>query len=267
MEKDIGCKTAFGVNYAIIGIENQEKTDYGLPLRIARYEVNNYQKQFRAIKKLIRAKKKLQNSGEYLYGFEKSSRLHPVITFCLYAGDQPWDGATTLHGILDFTNIPDSIRQMTADYHINLIDIRRIQDTSMFKTDVKQVFDFIRFSKDKEKLYELVNNDPYYQHMEDDAVEVIANYTNSKNLFHTAEYENEGGTTNMCKAILDLMDDSKNEGLQIGRTEGRAEERIQMLSDYLQSEGATEESTKKIFHASDDDIKKAQELRLVSQGN
>ena len=37
--------------------------------------------------------------------------------------------------------------------------------TEVFRTDVKQVFDFIRCSEDKKKLVELVENDVYYTQM------------------------------------------------------------------------------------------------------
>lgn len=124
--RDLLRKTAFGVNFALIGIESQELTDYKFPLRNLHYEVNQYQKQAGTIQREIRDNRK-QNKllpGEYLYGFRKDSKLYPVITFVLYSGKEPWDGPMCLHDMLDFTDIPESLRKMTADYSINLIDIR-----------------------------------------------------------------------------------------------------------------------------------------------
>lgn len=46
---------------------------------------------------------------------------------------------------------------------------RKLKDTSVFKTDVRQVFDFIRCSEDKKKLKELVDGNEYYKNMEEDA--------------------------------------------------------------------------------------------------
>ena len=97
---------------------------------------------------------------------------------------------------------------MVSDYKINIVDIRRFENTSVFKTDVKQVFDFIRCSVDKNKLVELVESDTYYQHMEEDAYEVVSKYTNSTELIRKDEYMEEGRKHNMCKAIRDLIDDS-----------------------------------------------------------
>lgn len=83
--------------------------------------------------------------------------------------------------------------------------------SDVFQTDVKQVFDFIRCSNDKRKLLELVENDVYYREMDDDAYDVVIKYTNSKELVKIKEQSIEGGKNNVCKAIRDLMDDSREE--------------------------------------------------------
>ena len=83
--------------------------------------------------------------------------------------------------------------------------------SDVFQTDVKQVFDFIRCSNDKRRLLELVENDVYYREMDDDAYDVVIKYTNSKELVKIKEQSIEGGKNNVCKAIRDLMDDSREE--------------------------------------------------------
>ena len=226
--RDLLRKTAFGVNYAIIGIENQEERDYELPLRILSYEIGEYQNQAGAIYRQIRSRKrkgdKNQNlshvekmpdvkklsSGEYLYGFRKEDRLHPVITFVLYAGKEKWDGPLSLHDILEFSDIPDGLKALAANYKVKLIDVRRMKNTDIFKTDVKYAFDFIRSAENKQELYQLVMNEPYYQEMDKDTYELIRNYANLDGLL--AMDSEEGGKRNMCKAIRDLMEDSREEG-------------------------------------------------------
>ena len=73
-----------------------------------------------------------------------------------------------------------SLKELVQDYKIKVVDIRRLADTSVFQTDVRQVFDFIRFAEKKKDLYELINNDSYYQNMEEDAFEVLVKYANIK---------------------------------------------------------------------------------------
>ena len=45
-------------------------------------------------------------------------------------------------------------------------------------------------------------------------------YTNSKELIKAKEYLSEGGKTDVCKAIRDLMDDSREEGIEQGIEQG-----------------------------------------------
>ena len=43
--RDIIRKTSFGLNFSIIGIENQETIDYSMPLRSMSYDAGEYEKQ------------------------------------------------------------------------------------------------------------------------------------------------------------------------------------------------------------------------------
>ena len=205
-------KVAFGTNFAIIGIENQETMDYSIPLRNMSYDVDAYEKQATKIRKEVRKNHKGLSVGEYLYGFRKSDKLLPAVTFVLYSGSQGWDGPRSLYEVLDFTDIPEELRDLIADYKINLVEIRKLEDTSVFKTDVRQVFDFIRCSNDKKALKELVETDDYYKNMEEDAFDVAVQYTNATELIEAKEYYEKEGAVNMCKALTELIEDGKKEG-------------------------------------------------------
>ncbi len=153
------------------------------------------------IRKEVRKNPSALSAGEYLYGFRKDSRMYPSVTFILYYGSAPWDGPTTLHEILDFTDIPEPLREIVADYKINLIDIRRLEDTSVFHTDVRQVFDFIRCANDKKALKELVESNDYYKDMDEDAFNVAVQYTNATELIEAKEYFKTEGGIDMCQAL------------------------------------------------------------------
>lgn len=47
-------KVAFGINFAIIGIEQQEEIDYRIPLRQMSYEAGEYENQAATIRKKVR---------------------------------------------------------------------------------------------------------------------------------------------------------------------------------------------------------------------
>ncbi len=218
--RDMLRKVAFGVNFAIIGIENQEEIDYALPVRNLIYDSGAYDKQMAEIRKKVRTDRRGLKPGEYLYGFRKDSRLHPVITFVIYYGEEDWDGATDLYGVLDFTGIPESLRGLVSNYRVNLIDVRKLTDTSVFRTDVRQVFDFIRYSKDAQALHKLVENDRYYQEMPEEAYDVVSYYTRTRELVQVKDDYRKEGKMDMCKAITDLIQGGREEGIQIGMERG-----------------------------------------------
>lgn len=173
--RDLVRKTAFGINFAVIGIENQNNIDYTFPVRAMSYDVGEYEKQLKCIRRRLRRKGKdgqHLTAAEYLCGFQKDIRLYPVVTFVLYYGKDEWDAATDLHGMLDF----------------------------------------IRCSKDDESMRQLMTKDPEYGKMEEDAYNMAAAYTGSENLLAVKDDYIEGGRVNMCKAIDDLILKGKLEG-------------------------------------------------------
>ena len=218
--RDLIRKAALGINFAIIGIENQDEIDYELPVRIMNYDALHYKRQVTKISKEVRANSQGLEPGEYLYGFKKESRLYPIVSFVLYAGEQPWRAAESLHEIIDFTDIPETLKNMVSDYKIQVIDIRRLQDTSVFKTDVRHVFDFLRCCNDSNALVQLVSNEEYYQHVNEDAYEVISKYANTKGIVNLNKFKNPNGGIDMCKGLRDLITDSKAEGREAGLIEG-----------------------------------------------
>lgn len=130
---------------------------------------------------------------------------------------EEWNGAKDLHDILDFSDIPEEMREFVQNYHIHVIDVRRLKDTSVFKTDVKQVFDFIRCSKDKKKLKNLINSDSNFQSMDHTAVQFMSHYANADQLLESISTDsNEGGNVNMCQALKELLEDARKMGEDIG---------------------------------------------------
>lgn len=243
--RDLVRKTAFGVNFAILGLENQEEMDYGLPLRNMSYECGEYERQAAAIRRAVRKQEKKDETrrlpGEYLYGFRKDSRLQPAITLILYYGER-WDGPRNLYDMLDFRDIPGEMKQYIHNYSMNLIEVRHLEDLTMFHTDVQQVFAFLRYAKDKKKLRQLVETDDYYRHMDVDAYEMITQYAKISGV-DKEHFMTEGGM-NMCEAIEEMIEDGRIEGRAEGRLEGRAEGRAESILELLQELGEIPEQTR-----------------------
>ena len=104
MYRDLIKKTAFGINFSLIGVENQKLVHYLMPLRSMEYDTAAYRKQASKIVKLVKKMSEVSDA-EFLSGFRKEDKLYPCITMVLYYGEN-WDGARNLHDLLDFKNIP-----------------------------------------------------------------------------------------------------------------------------------------------------------------
>jgi predicted transposase/invertase (TIGR01784 family) len=87
---------------------------------------------------------------------------------------------------------------------------------------------FIKYSKDKNKLNELLTGDEKFKSMDRNAAEVINTVTGSGLKLKESE-----DTIDMCKAIEDMMKDSRSEGRSEGHSEGLAEGRNQGRSEGL----------------------------------
>lgn len=101
-----------------------------------------------------------------------------------------------------------------------------MQDTKRFQTDLRQVFDCIRFSEDKDRFYKYVMDNPEFSQLDEDAYDVITRYTNVlEGIDIKTQNDMEGGKVNMCKAMQELREDWREEG----RAEGRAESVLTLL--------------------------------------
>ncbi len=59
---------------------------------------------------------------------------------------------------------------------IYVCEVCRFEKTDVFQTDLKQVFDCIRYADNPEKLYELITSDPVYQELDEETYDVIAEH-------------------------------------------------------------------------------------------
>lgn len=240
--RDVIRKAAFGINFMVIGIENQEEVHYLMPLRCMSYDAAEYERQAAVIGNRVKRRTDI-TSAEFLSGFTKDSRLYPCVTLVLYYGED-WDGATNLHSILDFTGIPEELREKVNDYRIYVCEVRKFDKTEVFQTDLKQVFDCIRYADDPDKLYGLISSDPVYQELDEETYDVIAEHIKTVELLKTKEYSREGGKVNMCNAIAELIQRGRMEGLNQGIEQGIEQgvrALIEMSIEYSNSREETRE--------------------------
>lgn len=211
-----------GMNY-ILDLEPEESPHFALPVKYMNYESVQHDRQYRQIWKRHRHKRDLR-SPEYLSGFSGSDRLIPVITIGVYLGEEKWSGFTNLSKMAGFQEMPREIKDrllpLCNDFHVNLFDVHELGTCDVFRTDLREVFGFLRHQNDKEGLKSYVKKNENFRHLREDAYDVLSVYSRSKELeIQKKEYETEEGF-DMCRAIREMIEDGRIEGRLEGREEG-----------------------------------------------
>ena len=209
---DVVKKTAYGVDFIIWGLENQARIHYAMPLRHMVGDAFSYLKEYDEIAAINRQDKTFRNSDEFLSNFKRSDRLHPVISLCVYYGEDEWDGPFSLKDMLE---IPEKIRPLVSDYRMNLIQVRSSESLHFSDPDVDTVFDVSRsiYARNYAKIRDVYKD----RELPTDIGLVIGAITESQQLInHALATEQKGGRINMCNALEELRLEGKQEGRQEG---------------------------------------------------
>ena len=108
---------------------------------------------------------------------------------------------------------------LVPDYRINLIAPGDMSEEALehFTSNFREVMQFIKYSKDTEKLSQLVKGNDAFETMDRKAVRVMEEMTGMK-----IEKEVEGEKVNVCKAIQGIEEKGRIAGLAEGRAAGRS---------------------------------------------
>ena len=202
--------------YLIIGIENQTDIHYAMPVRNMIYDALQYGKQVdqTARRNQRNRRTRVQKKGEFLSGFYKEDKLIPVITFMIHFGAEEWDGPMSLKEMMDLQD--EVLEEYIQDYRIYLIDPVKLTEEELgkFKSSLREVLMFMKYSKDEEKMDEFIRNNENMSRMDRMAAEVM------KCIGKIPMEIEEGGEVNMCKAIDDMMEKRERKGRQEGIQKG-----------------------------------------------
>jgi len=136
---------AGNVIYVLLGIENQIGIHYAMPIRDLEYCTYSYHKQYEKIKEKYPGRKGLVGN-EFLSHMKKSDKLVPVITAVIYYGEEPWDGAKSLYGMM---NISEELKPFVSDHKMNLIEVRNTKLVFHNKNN-RDLFSLFRLLYDKD---------------------------------------------------------------------------------------------------------------------
>ena len=212
--RDVVKKAANDTDFVILGIENQRKIHYGMPLRVMIYDALSYLKECQEIAG------KHKEAGDKATA-EEGDRLHPIITIVLYYDEKPWDGAQSLKDMIG--DMPSEISGVFSDYRMNLLQVRESSQYHFDNEDVQTIFEITRFIYQGE--FAKVKKFYGEKVVKSDVGAVIGVMTDSSLIVEEA-LESEGGM-NMCTALEKLEEK--------GREEGKLEGKREMILAFLKA--------------------------------
>ena len=235
--RDVKMQLRSGTVLQVLAVENQSYINYGMPVRIMRYDAAEYNRQMKERRQRVSALwKQVESSGqydslaipvtyaEYMSGILKTDRLHPVYTICLYSGTETWDGSRTLSDMMEFRAETDPLREYFADYPANLFCVNEQEEFESFHTELRELLRAMNYRKDKRKFLSL-EKDERYAHLSKETWEAIAIMT-GRSFFeenretYKSQNENQREEYDMCQALREIREDFFNEGKAEGREEG-----------------------------------------------
>lgn len=174
----------------ILGIEDQSKVHYSMPIRKMLYDTLEYSSELSTIGN--NQDKTEWTVDERLSGIKKDTKITPIVTAIFYTGEDPWDGPNSLHAMM---NMDDKISPFVPDYPLYVIDIGHDEDLSFNN----QALDKLRLV-----LHSI------YSYTADTDTSIVDNSTlalagilsGDANLYYTA-VDSKGGEQPLCRALAE----------------------------------------------------------------
>ena len=199
--RDIVVKSDINGIYCILGIEHQSSIDETMVIRCGIYEMLEYLKQ-------------LENK-EY-------KRLVPQIMVAFYTGPKKWNVPVKLS---DYFEIPEELKKYFDDWKIILVDVKEM-DTSKIKDEQTRYFieaiqamykgDYIKLHQKRK----MNTNNLIYAAIITGSLDMIKDIV-------------EGDEMDMCEGMERMAEgfrsEGREEGILVGRNEGKLEEKQNTL--------------------------------------
>ena len=174
----------------ILGIEDQSKVHYSMPIRKMLYDALEYSSELSTIGN--NQDKTEWTVDERLSGIKKDTKITPIVTVVFYTGEDPWDGPNSLHAMM---NMDDKISPFVPDYPLYVIDIGHDEDLSFNN----KALDELRLV-----LHSI------YSYTADTDTSIVDNSTlalagilsGDANLYYTA-VDSKGGEQPLCRALAE----------------------------------------------------------------
>lgn len=257
--RDVVKKMAYGVEFAVLGIESQQKIHYAMPLRTMLYDSLGYLKEYQEITRIRKAERGKMTEDEFLSKMRKEDRLHPIISIVLYYSEKSWDGRMCLKDMI--VEMPEEMERIFSDYKMNLVQIRESEQYTFHNEEVRAVFEISReiFNGNLDKINEKYRD----RDLTPELITVIGKITDSAELVRQGKIEE---VANMCTALekweKENIERGTKRGIEIGTSRGieiGTNKGIAKMVLTLLNKGKTVEETADWLDLTEEYVRKIQE--------
>lgn len=257
--RDVVKKMAYGVEFAVLGIESQQKIHYAMPLRTMLYDSLGYLKEYQEITRIRKAERGKMTEDEFLSKMRKEDRFHPIISIVLYYSEKSWDGPTCLKDMI--VEMPEEMERIFSDYKMNLVQIRESEQYTFHNEEVRAVFEISReiFNGNLDKINEKYRD----RDLTPELITVIGKITDSAELVRQGKIEE---VANMCTALekweKENIERGTKRGIEIGTSRGieiGTNKGIAKMVLTLLNKGKTVEETADWLDLTEEYVRKIQE--------
>ena len=237
--------------YCLFAIEHQSVEDYTMPLRIMEYDVREYLRQVKS------------NKGVQI-------QIKPIITIVMYWKADKWNRPVSVKDMFDKNTVrwleDNGLGGYIQDYRMHLFEPGTVkeEDLEKFKTELKDVIAYVKYSKSTEALKDY--NEKYKPDLTKSTVTLINELTNSKYVFIEGKER-----LDMCEAFEGLIEEGRAKGKAEGRAEGKAEELKEKykswvtLSNNLKKRGMSNPEIASLLGVSETELQKA--FKMIKEEN
>ena len=204
-KRDIVVKSDINGIYCLLGIEHQSSIDETMVIRCGIYEMLEFLKQ--------------AENKEY-------KRLVPQIIVVLYTGPKKWNSPVKLS---DYFEIPEELKKYFNDWKIILVDVKEMDTSKISDEQTRYFIETIQsiYKGSYEELNGLKNiSKEYFLY----AATITGSIDQVENVL-------EGDEIDMCEGMERMAEGFRREGeargVIKGRTEGKLEEKQNMLKEQL----------------------------------
>lgn len=243
-----------GQRFVVLALENQEKTDYAMPVRVMIQEALEYDRQLREIRRENERRYKAyqegndstacrefyQEEGEFLYKVRSADWLLPVVTLVVYWGEQPWKGPKSLHEMICFDDMnmemEQALKKLLPEYPLHFLDVSSFCHFEYFRTELGPLLEIFQKRNSRESVRRYFEAGDWHRQMDDESWSLLEQLTGSKSLEkqfrqRSERKREEKGEEEEMGCVIDEVLEEMAEERAVVMAEKMAEERVAKLAE------------------------------------